>query len=32
MFLTEKRDESIKAQACVDGHKQQEYTEKSEMA
>ena len=32
MFLTEKCDGSIKASACADGQKQQEYTEKTEMA
>ena len=28
MFLTEKQDGFIKAHACADGQKQQEYTEK----
>ena len=32
MFLTAKHDGSIKAQACADGHKQQECMGKTEMA
>ena len=32
MFLTQKRDDSIKAQACADGQEQRAYTKKIDAA